>query len=296
MNNLLINNLINFEGKDINYIIGADGEPLFELYSVGRALGYERVTVSKGKEYIQARKDRIDKIVESAEITGLDLGGTTYLTEEMLYDFIFEARTEKCKAFRKWVTNEVLPTIRKDGAYVSPNITAEQENNLTRYGLPNRRKDLFLNIPVEQIAEAYRECMEYNSKKAAPERVKIEKEIVATLSNRVDTALENKNAALALVVQTEISKIQKKLTERSNRSYGARLGNANKKLNMVTKQLEEAQEYILDIEPTQDEYNCLNIHGFTINRQYAPNVTEYGVLRTDFKKNPRFVKTEAYSR
>lgn len=292
MNNLSTNLLINFEGKNVNYIIGEDGEPLFELYSVGQALGYE--TISKGKEY--PHKTRINKTIENADIEPVVHGVQQYLTEEMLYDFIFEIRTDKCKAFRKWVTNEVLPTIRKDGAYVSPNITAQQENNLTRYGLPSHRKDLFLNVPVEQIGEVYKECMEYNSKKAAPERVKIEKEIVATLSNRVDTALDNKNAALALVVQTEISKIQKKLTERSNRSYGARLGNANRKLNMVTKQLEEAQEYILDIEPTQDEYNCLNIHGFTINRQYAPNVTEYGMLRTDFKKRARFVKTEAYSR
>lgn len=284
------NLLIKFEEKEVNMIVGENGEPLFALYDVGQALGY--TTTSNGKQY--SHKSRIDKIVKNADIEPFVHDCTKYLDEDMIYDFLFEAKTPIAKSFRKWV-KEVLTTIRKDGAYVSPNITEEQENKLTRYGLPSHRKDLFLNVPVEQIAEAYKECMEYNSKKAAPERVKIEKEIVATLSNRVDTALENRNAALALVVQTEISKIQKNLTERSNRSYGARLGNANKKLNMVTKQLEEAQEHIYSLEPTQDEFNCLNLHGFTVNRMYVPNVNEHGIIKRDPQTNkPLFAKSEAY--
>ena len=286
------NLLINFEGKNINYITGQDGEPMFELYSVGQALGYETVNA---KGVIYPHKARINKVLENAEIEPCVQGVHKYLTEEMLYDFIFEARTEKCKAFRKWVTNEVLPTIRKNGAYVSENITEEQENQLARYGLPSSRKDLFLNIPIEHIAEAYQECLDYNKKKAAPERIKIEKEIISTLEERANTAITNGSAPIALVVQMEISKIQKKITERSNRSYGTRLGNANKKLNMVTRQLEEAQEHIYSLEPTQDEYNCLNLHGFTVNRMYVPNVNEHGIIKRDPQTNkPLFAKSEAY--
>ena len=63
------NNLIKqFEGKDIKIILNEDGEPLFELYGVGMALGY--ITNSKGKSY--PHKTRIDKVVENAEITGIN--------------------------------------------------------------------------------------------------------------------------------------------------------------------------------------------------------------------------------
>ena len=45
--NALIN--LEFEGRKLDYIIGEDGEPLFELYNVGMMLGY--VVITKGKEY-----------------------------------------------------------------------------------------------------------------------------------------------------------------------------------------------------------------------------------------------------
>lgn len=106
-----------------------DGVPMFELYSVGEALGYTRKVKSKGKEYYQIRKDRIDKIVKSAEITGLYHDGTTFLTESQLYDFMFEAHTEKCKPFRKWVIEEVLPMINSTGGYVETDKEEEFVNN-----------------------------------------------------------------------------------------------------------------------------------------------------------------------
>ena len=63
--NALIN--LEFEGRKLDYIIGEDGEPLFELYNVGMMLGY--VVITKGKEY--PTKKRIEKVVENAEITGV---------------------------------------------------------------------------------------------------------------------------------------------------------------------------------------------------------------------------------
>lgn len=41
----------------------------------------------------------------------------TFVTESGLYDVIIRSDSEKAKPFRKWITNEVLPSIRKTGEY-----------------------------------------------------------------------------------------------------------------------------------------------------------------------------------
>ena len=119
-----------FEGSEVKIIVNEKGELLFELYSTGMALGYENKRKnSKGIEYISPYKSRIDKVVKSAEITCVCQGDTLYLTEGQLYDFMLEARTKKCKPFRKWVTAEVLPTMRKTGAYIMEGREEEMINN-----------------------------------------------------------------------------------------------------------------------------------------------------------------------
>lgn len=123
------NNLMIFEGHNVE-IIQADGEVLFEVYSTGMALGYvNKRTNSVGKEYITPYKSRIDKVIENAEITCVCQGVTHYFTESQLYDFMLEAKTNKCKSFRKWVTKEVLPTIRKTGGMVVEGREEEFVNN-----------------------------------------------------------------------------------------------------------------------------------------------------------------------
>ncbi|MBN1075979.1 hypothetical protein DVV91_16785 [Clostridium botulinum] len=109
-----------FKNEDfgqVKVIRDDNGEPLFELYSVGIALGYSRIKIVKGKEYREIQKTRINQVMKNGAITGFPHGGETYLNEDMLYDFIFEAKTQKSRPFRKWVTSEVLPTLRKTGSY-----------------------------------------------------------------------------------------------------------------------------------------------------------------------------------
>ena len=108
------NELMIFEESQVSMIVDAKGNVLFELYSTGMALGY--VETKKGKLY--ARKPRIENTVKNAGISTVLHGGEQYLTEEQLYDFMLEAKTDKCKSFKKWITSEVLPTIRKTGGFV----------------------------------------------------------------------------------------------------------------------------------------------------------------------------------
>ena len=121
-----MNELMIFENTEVEIILNEQGEPLFEIYSTGMALGY--ITNSKGKTY--PHKVRIDKTIKNAEISTVVHHVQQYFTEEQLYDFMLEAHTNKCKKFRKWVTHEVLPQIRKQGYYISKSITDEQVEKL----------------------------------------------------------------------------------------------------------------------------------------------------------------------
>jgi len=126
----MVNELQIFNSEEFGQVevIVINGEPFIELYSVGQALGYVKIDIKNGKEYKRIRVDRIDTIVENAEIEPFAHGGRKYLSEAMLYDFMLESKTSKCKSFKKWITHVVLPTINKTGGYI-----ANEENFINKY-------------------------------------------------------------------------------------------------------------------------------------------------------------------
>lgn len=113
-----------FETTDVTIEI-INGVPMFELYSTGMALGY--VKTAKEKQY--PRTERIDKTVKNADISTVVHNGQLFMNENQLYDFMFEAHTEKCRPFRKWVVEEVLPIINHSGGYVDPDMADEFVEN-----------------------------------------------------------------------------------------------------------------------------------------------------------------------
>lgn len=146
-----------FEATDVIIEI-IDGVPMFELNSVGIALGYTRTVTSKGKKYFQVRTDRIAKILKSAEITGLYHDGTTFLTENQLYDFMLEAHTAKCKPFRRWIVDEVLPTINKTSGYVMEDF---EEDFIYNY-FPDLSEDTKIQM-VKEITKSNKKYREENA-------------------------------------------------------------------------------------------------------------------------------------
>lgn len=98
-----------------------DGEPWFVGKDVAEALGY-----AKARNAIASHVQDEDK--KDAPIQG-DLGGTqqmTIINESGLYALIFGSKLDSAKRFKRWVTSEVLPTIRKTGSYNKPMTEAEQ--------------------------------------------------------------------------------------------------------------------------------------------------------------------------
>lgn len=88
-----------------------DGEPWAYANEVAAALGY--------KNPRQAIVDHVDP--EDKGVAKRDtLGGnqdTTIINESGLYSLILGSKLPKAKEFKRWVTSEVLPTLRKTGSY-----------------------------------------------------------------------------------------------------------------------------------------------------------------------------------
>jgi prophage antirepressor-like protein len=94
----------------IRVIIGDDGEPRWIGTDVCRALGI------KTTQNAYQRLDDDEKGVHTVDTPG-GPQELIIINESGVYSLIMRSRTERAKAFRKWVTSEVLPAIRQTGRY-----------------------------------------------------------------------------------------------------------------------------------------------------------------------------------
>lgn len=100
-------------------VAGTSEEPLFCLADICGTLGIANPRNVKARldEDDVHLVDTIDKLGRKQQVTFVSEGG--------LYDTIIRSDSEKAKPFRKWVTGEVLPTIRKTGSYGIPRSYSE---------------------------------------------------------------------------------------------------------------------------------------------------------------------------
>lgn len=113
MNDLQIFN--NEEFGEVRTVV-LNSEPMFCLADVCKALDIKNAT-------------DVAKRLDDDERTRLNLGRqgeTNFVTESGLYAVILRSDKPNAKKFRKWITGEVLPSIRKTGSYGKPMTTAEK--------------------------------------------------------------------------------------------------------------------------------------------------------------------------
>lgn len=99
-----------------------DGEPWFVLKDVCQILGIadHKVTARRLEEDEVCLTPLTDSIGRKQE--------TTVINESGLYSVILRSDKEEAKPFRKWVTSEVLPTIRKTGGYMVQGMSKELQS------------------------------------------------------------------------------------------------------------------------------------------------------------------------
>ena len=104
--------LFNFEGNEVR-TLKINEEPYFVGKDVAKILGYKNT------------KDALAKHVEVEDKLGSQIATSgqrremTVINESGLYSLILSSKMPNAKRFKHWVTSEVLPSIRKHGAYMT---------------------------------------------------------------------------------------------------------------------------------------------------------------------------------
>jgi prophage antirepressor-like protein len=112
-----------FQTKQITMIQDDDKEVWFKGHDVATILGY-----AKPENAIIRHVDADDKLKLGDISTTLEWGthkikkNIVFINESGLYSLILRSKLEGAKQFKRWVTKEVLPSIRKNGTYTMPKI------------------------------------------------------------------------------------------------------------------------------------------------------------------------------
>nr|DAO27491.1 MAG TPA: repressor domain protein [Caudoviricetes sp.] len=134
-----MNELRIFNNADFGDVrtVEKDGNIWFVGKDVAEALGYARTA-----DAVKAHIDADDKGVCDLPTPG-GRQETTIINESGLYSLVLSSKLPKAKAFKRWITSEVIPSIRKTGSYNKPSKqpTTQQEQ---------RAKAMLLNAQSRQ--------------------------------------------------------------------------------------------------------------------------------------------------
>ena len=102
--------VFDFEGSNVR-TVNIDGNPYFVGKDVATILGYKRTA-----DALKAHVDDEDKLTRQFTDSGQNRE-MKVINESGLYSLILGSKLPQAKEFKHWVTSEVLPAIRKTGAY-----------------------------------------------------------------------------------------------------------------------------------------------------------------------------------
>ena len=112
-------NTFEFDGSKVFTVIDKDSNVWFKAYDVANILGY--VNTSKA---IQDHVDADDKLVRGTFSNPNESGGLIkneknqiMINESGMYSLVLRSKLDSAKAFKRWITSEVLPSIRKTGKF-----------------------------------------------------------------------------------------------------------------------------------------------------------------------------------
>lgn len=273
-----------------------DDTPWFVGKDIAEALGY--------KDANKAVKDHVDKedlkacsrkayadLAPSLWTNKNDFSDKIFINESGVYALIFGSKKPEAKAFKRWVTSEVLPQLRMSGVYITESATQESIDYQALYG-KNRIYNTFLNtVDLEaeykrfyEMSKAERKARHINN----DIRITCSKIIQKAITDRIANSLTDVPASKLLAMRELSEQIQVDITKLSNKANGGFKAHMTKtiksqqqqlqfmetELNEARNQYEELEQQMLEEhamiqEQGEDaELIEINYYGFSNNDMY----------------------------
>lgn len=128
-----MNEIFNFHGQDVRTVT-INNEPYFVGKDVAEVLGY-----TNPRQALKSHVDEDDKGVSKFDTLGgkQDL---VIINESGMYSLVLSSKLPQAKEFKRWVTSEVLPTIRKHGMYATDQLLNDPDLAIAAFqALKNER-------------------------------------------------------------------------------------------------------------------------------------------------------------
>lgn len=147
-----MNNLTVFKNKQFGEVrvIEQNGEPWFLGKDVAEILGYANTPKA-----IRDHVDDEDKLTERIVLSGQNREAVI-INESGLYSLILSSKLPQAKQFKRWVTSEVLPSIRKTGSYATPK-SKDERLHVMEMNARSRMAQTYLKLAnVDTLSDTYK--------------------------------------------------------------------------------------------------------------------------------------------
>lgn len=246
-----------------------EDNPWFIGKDIAEALGYKNISDALSKHVDDDDKMQIAKR-DLQNCDDIGTKGAVLINESGVYSLIFGSKKPEAKAFKKWVTSEVLPQLRMSGVYITELATQESIDYQALYG-KNRIYNTFLNT-VDLEAEYKRF---YEMSKAERKARHINNDIRITCSKIVQKAIADKMAlsltevpASKLLAMKELSeRIQVDITKLSNKANGGFKAHMTKTIKSQQQQLQFMETELLEARNQYEELEHLYEEHVNIQEQ-----------------------------
>ena len=171
--------IFSFKGKEVRTVLDSEENALFNANDICAFLEYANPHQAIGLHVDQDDLCRIE-VIDSMGRNQV----SNFVTEFGLYDLILGSRKKEAKEFKRWVTHEVLPSIRKTGGY-HVTIPREQFNDMMSTAIKGPAID---RIRLQQTKEELSLKRAANRQMALENRVEVNnlKERIAILERKID--------------------------------------------------------------------------------------------------------------
>lgn len=256
-------------------IYGTLEEPLFLSKDVAEWL-------EERDGYTVARKVDEDEKQLHTICVGANLKQMTFLTENGLYEAIFQSKKLIAKEFKQEV-KAILKQLRRTGVVATAAASTVAISFEVKYGI-RRIRNTFVNST--DVQADYAEYKALSKSECAAKRIDNKDRInrcniiIDVLEDKLSTNMATMKASEMLSLRETINEIKDDVIILSNRKNGGIKSHQTMELKALKQELELEK-------PADDKYITLNIHGFSHNSMFVP-ATDY------ITGQPRFIKSNKY--